>query len=184
MGVFVSSTKSLPRAELVELTKKTAFTKREIKDWYESFQLDYPEGYLTVENFETIYTNIFPHGNTSVFAEHMFRVFDHNNDNMINFGEFITALSISTRGSVEDKARWMFQLYDANDNGYISKDEMVLIINAIYQMSNVKDAESCARKRVESIYKDMDSNQDGQLSFEEFLVLAKSDPIVLDILSG
>ena len=185
MGVLVSSKKNyLPRSEISELLEVTAFTKREIEDYYESFQLDYPEGYLTVENFQMVYINMFPQGNTSVFAENMFRVFDQNNDKRINFREFIIALSISTRGSLEDKARWMFQLYDANNNGYISKDEMLLIVTAIYQMKSMKNIDSVAEKRVEKIYEDMDTNKDGQLSFDEFLVLAKADPVVLDILSN
>ena len=78
----------------------------------------------------------------------------------------------------------MFQLYDANSNGFISKDEMLVIIKAIYQMSNKKSDPASAQTRVESIYKEMDADGDDQLSFDEFLVLAKSDPAVLAMLGS
>ena len=77
----------------------------------------------------------------------------------------------------------MFQLYDCNNNGYISKDEMLLIVKAIYQMNGVPDYHQVAEDRVEKIYRDMDTNDDGQLSFPEFLVLARLDPLVLNTLS-
>ena len=168
--------------DLSELTEHTAFTEKEIEDWYSGFKRDYPQGYLTVSTFKKIYKKIFPRGKASMFAENVFRVFDHNNDNRIDFREFIIAMSISMRGTLEEKARWMFQLYDTNSDGFISKDEMLLIINAIYQMSNKKCDTSTAGRRVDQIYKDMDTDGDNQLSFEEFLVLARSDPAVLAML--
>ena len=78
----------------------------------------------------------------------------------------------------------MFQLYDTNSNGFISKDEMLVIIKAIYQMRGVPSSENVAERRVEKIYQEMDANNDGQLSFDEFMVLAKLDPVVLNTLSS
>ena len=62
-------------------------------------------GFLTVKSFKKIYSKIFPRGNAGTFAENVFRVFDHNGDGRIDFREFIIAMSISMKGSVEEKAR-------------------------------------------------------------------------------
>ena len=102
MGIVVSNNKKigLSKSRVAELSARTSFSKQEIKAWHENFRIDYPRGYLTVDTFERIYTNKFPHGDVSMFAKHMFRVYDFNGDSRITFPEFIVALSVSTRGTV------------------------------------------------------------------------------------
>lgn len=39
-----------------------------------------------------------------------------------------------SRGSVEEKLRWTFQLYDINGDGYITREEMTDIVTAIYEL--------------------------------------------------
>lgn len=36
--------------------------------------------------------------------------------------DFVTALSILLRGTVHEKLRWTFNLYDINKDGYINKE--------------------------------------------------------------
>lgn len=51
-----------------------------------------------------------------------------------NFQDFVTGLSILSRGSLEEKLKWTFSLYDINGDGCITKDEMTDIITAIYDL--------------------------------------------------
>ena len=46
----------------------------------------------------------------------------------------MTALSVLARGSLHDKVQWTFGLYDINGDGFISRDEMVDIVTAVYDM--------------------------------------------------
>lgn len=171
---------------LTDLKNETEFNEREIKEWYNGFLIDYPHGYLTVNEFKDIFTQFYPNGKSDTFAEHTFRTFDHNNDGQIDFREFLTALSVTSRGTIDEKLKWVYSMYDADGNGYICKKEMLVIVKAIFQMVHVSEqlSEGDAEKRVERIYEKLDKNSDGQLSLEEFMDGAKTDPTLSYMLRG
>jgi len=144
--------------QLDELQKSTHFDKKELQQWYKGrlnaipnypaprwdalltndahagFLKDCPSGTLTKEEFQKIYRQFFPFGDPSSFADYVFKVFDSDKNGTIDFREFICALSVTSRGKMEDKLDWAFQLYDIDGDGKISYEEMLAIVEAIYKM--------------------------------------------------
>lgn len=50
------------------------------------------------------------------------------------FQKFLDILSMLSRGSLHDKINWIFDLYDVNGDGVISKEDMVTVVKGIYLM--------------------------------------------------
>ena len=98
------------------------------EDWYKCFHKDCPSGQLTKDEFKHIYAQFFPAGDSSTFAEHVFRRFAVGPQKIITFKEFLIALSITANGSLEEKLDWAFGLYDTNGDGFIMREEMLEIV--------------------------------------------------------
>ena len=81
------------------------------------FQKHCPKGILTVGKFKNLYASFFPDGDSDSFAECVYRSMDKNLDGKVDFQEFTHMLSVSKKGTPEERMRLAFTLYDVDKNG-------------------------------------------------------------------
>lgn len=181
------TTSKLSKDDISSLRKNTYFDRRELQQWYKGFLRDCPSGQLSQEEFVRIYKQFFPFGDPADFSNYVFKVFDTDKSGYIDFKEFITALSITSRGTLEEKLSWAFKLYDLDEDGKISFPEMLAIVKAIYKMIGsmveLSEDEATPELRVEKIFRMMDKDQDGEITIEEFSEGSKVDPTIISALN-
>lgn len=165
---------------LEALCKATRFSEAEIKRIYRGFKAECPTGVVREETFKMIYAQFFPQGaNSSQYAHYVFNTLDQDHSGLISFEDFVQGLSILSRGSLDEKLRWTFSLYDINGDGFITREEMTDIVSAIYDLMG-KIAEpsvddDTVKDKVDRIFKKMDSNKDGVVTLDEFLECCRKD---------
>ncbi|KAM6369646.1 calsenilin isoform 2-T2 [Pluvialis apricaria] len=119
---------------LERLLAQTKFTKKELQSLYRGFKSECPSGLVDEETFKLIYSQFFPQGDASTYAHFLFDAFDADRNGALCFQDFVIGLSVLLRGTVQQKLKWAFNLYDINKDGYITKEEMLEIMKSIYDM--------------------------------------------------
>ncbi|KAL6466761.1 hypothetical protein MHYP_G00245650 [Metynnis hypsauchen] len=169
--------------DLERLLNQSHFTRRELQILYRGFKSECPSGLVNEDTFKTIYAQFFPGGDVSKYAHFLFSAFDTDQNGIVSFEEFIRGLSVLLRGSAEEKLCWAFNLYDLNKDGHITKEEMLDIVKAIYDMmgKNIPPLlkEEIPRQHVEIFFQKMDQNQDGVVTVEEFIDTCQKDENIM-----
>ncbi|OMJ76356.1 hypothetical protein SteCoe_24298 [Stentor coeruleus] len=99
-------------------------------------------------------------------VQRVISVFDKNKDGNISFYEFVTGISkLSEAGSEEDKMRFLFSIYDIENDGYISNGELFKVLKMMVG-NNLTDVQ--LQQLVDRTIIRADEDFDGKISYEEF----------------
>ena len=66
-----------------------------------------------------MYKMFFPGGDADNFAEHNYKSMDKNLDGTADFREFAQMLSVSKKGTQDEKIKMAFHMYDLDKNGLV-----------------------------------------------------------------
>eukprot|EP01094_Clydonella_sp_ATCC50884_P023383 TRINITY_DN558_c0_g1_i1.p1 TRINITY_DN558_c0_g1~~TRINITY_DN558_c0_g1_i1.p1 ORF type:complete len:194 (-),score=74.67 TRINITY_DN558_c0_g1_i1:477-1058(-) len=184
-----SNSTSSKKVEIGALDHTPHFDDSELQSLAKQYQKENPSGTIAKEEFIEAMEQM---GVVDTFLQNtLFNVFDANADGEISFSEFVQALSIMTRGTPNEKLRFAFKMYDIDHSGYVSRDDMLQVLEAFARMVGPGDENPLTsvggkkydspQELVDDLFGQMDTNEDGKISFEEYQVGAMKNT---DIMKG
>ncbi|XP_046890388.1 guanylyl cyclase inhibitory protein [Hypomesus transpacificus] len=158
----------------------------ELHEWFRKFMSECPSGLITLHEFRRHFCKGTVGHESAEYAEQIFRTLDNNGDGVVDFKEYVTAISMLTQGSAVEKLRWSFKLYDKDKDGAITRGEMLDIMQAVYKMSlaaaitkpNPLTAEECTNR----MFIRLDKDKNAVISQEEFIEGALEDEWIREML--
>jgi len=108
----------------------------------------------------------------------LFGLYDFNHDGTITWKEYICVIALIMAGSVQEKIRLIFNCFDDDGNGVLSKDEF---LKAAKRFS---DTDKNVVAFSERVFKACDANGDGEVSYKEFTSWVTQNPTEFEEFAG
>ncbi|XP_058485754.1 guanylyl cyclase-activating protein 2-like [Solea solea] len=147
------------------------------------FMKECPSGALHLHELRRIFGVSSTSAEESLYIETVFRTFDTNQDNALDFLEYVAALHLIFRGNLEDRLKWSFKMYDKDGNGKLDKQEVKRLIRILYKIKlQTNDVSMSPSEICDRIFELVDQNNDGQITLSEFMEGAQKDQWVMNML--
>ncbi|XP_060081111.1 lysophosphatidylcholine acyltransferase 2-like [Ylistrum balloti] len=118
-------------------------------------------GVITLDEFAS-----YLHLPKSEALEQVFALYDRNGSGMIDFREYVIGLSlVSSPVNTEETIKLAFQLFDEENKGYMSRDDLTRILQNAFEMGNVDE-----------LFEQVDTKNDEKITYDEFKDYAVSHP--------
>ncbi|XP_066505933.1 guanylate cyclase activator 1g [Hoplias malabaricus] len=153
----------------------------QIQSLYAAFMNECPSGALHLHEFRKIFGVRRSSEEEALYLECIFKSFDRNKDNVLDFMEFVAAVHLVLRGKLEDRLRWSFKVYDKDENGKLDRNEVKHIITIICKIKKL-NTEMTPSEVCDKIFELVDQNKDGQISLTEFIEGAQKDEWIMQLL--
>ncbi|NWQ73364.1 EFCB1 protein, partial [Columbina picui] len=113
-----------------------------------------------------------------MMMDRVFRIFDTAYDSWISVVEWVEGLSIFLRGTLDERIKFCFEVYDLNGDGYISREEMFQMLkNSLLKQPSEEDPDEGIKDLVDIALKKM---ANGKLSFADFEKAVRDENLLLE----
>lgn len=124
----------------LQVVDETHFSKNEVRSIYRAFKETSPNAVINKEILREKFGELFPRGDIEHYSDLLFDTFDNDGNGTINFQvrklcsakaqEFVKALSVLCRGTMDEKLEWLYTLYDPKHKGEVTFHRLLYVITA------------------------------------------------------
>ncbi|KAK2951725.1 putative Calcineurin subunit B [Blattamonas nauphoetae] len=166
------STSHLSDEDYEELGKQFRFSPEQITELYQRFRrLDMTRrGSLSVQDLMKL-----PELAMNPMHPRILELFEKNKDERIDFASFLTPLDIMSNGTPRERAEFAFKLYDMNNDGVITTDDLEATLDKMTGDNLTEDKREATIKHVMQV---TDLDHDGIISLEDFCTAMKDSDMV------
>jgi len=174
----INSHRKLPKLtqeEIQSYEKDTFFTSHEILMLHHAYRGHCnDDGCVDRESFTQIFSNFNKSAKALLFLDHIFRTWDVDRDGNLTFREFLMAMSVTSRGSKQQRSRYLFSLYDIDGNGEITIEEFMKVLKLRLRKFELE--------KLEGVFRNIDLDGNGALTMDEFVKACDKNPTLMEYL--
>jgi Ca2+-binding EF-hand superfamily protein len=145
--------------------------ENEVKAAFEQFKSNHPTGQMNRKDFGVLMQRALPKKAAVKMSDHLFRIYDKDNNGKIDFLELMAVYQIMAKGSPEQVLNQIFLAFDTNRDGYINHKEMKTLVKDMMMLIQEEDNPQQATEDIiaSNAFREMDKNANGKISAEEFV---------------
>ncbi|XP_012943057.2 dual oxidase [Aplysia californica] len=165
------------RNQMLEKFFKTVFSEAFHMDYdpsLDSGQLDmkkHSQEILEIELSKEEFAEAMAVKANSDFVEHFFSLIDSDRNGYISFREFLNAVVLFSKGSIQEKLQTMFYMYDIDGTGYMSKKQIGQMFRSLLEMAQGDMSQENVDMLVSSLCTQSGLAPKDRYSFEDFCQL-------------
>ncbi|XP_035207728.1 dual oxidase 2-like isoform X3 [Stegodyphus dumicola] len=104
----------------------------------------------------------------ALFVKQMFALIDADGNGYISFREFLNVIVIFAKGSPEDKTKLMFDMYDIDHSGKLSRQEFSDMIRSLLELANQSLSSSQIEELIASMFSSAGLQKKQEITFDDF----------------
>jgi len=118
-----------------------------------------------------------------ILMDRVFKAFDKKSCGTLRQEDYVIGIAKFLNGTVDEQVQMAFDVYDLNNDGYISREEMFQLLKfSLVKAPTEEDPDELVKELVEIIMKKLDYDHDGRVSLQDFRGAVSEEKLLLEAL--